>query len=214
MGMLGVLLPPRALQHDLTVLRDSSASPTDVQQGALGDCWLLSALALLAEKPSLLEALLPTRVANDAGAYHVRLCCDGEWRTLLVDDLLPCTAHGAPAFGSAARRQLWVPLVEKACAKVYGCYEALEGGTIEEALALLTGFPTERLSLQGSEQPSAYAAAADISSDGADRDVLWSRLLSAHEAGYLCGASCGAAGGGGRDAAAISAAAEAMGRGI
>ena len=99
------------------MLRDS-ASPTDVQQGALGDCWLLSALALLAEKPSLLEALLPTRVANDAGAYHVRLCCDGEWRTLLVDDLLPCTAHGAPAFGSAARRQLWVPLVEKACAKV------------------------------------------------------------------------------------------------
>ena len=92
-----------------------------------------------------------------------------------------------------------------------GCYEALEGGTIEEALALLTGFPTERLSLQGSEQPSAYAAAADISFDGADRDVLWSRLLSAHEAGYLCGASCGAAGGGGRDAAAISAAAEAMG---
>ena len=53
------------------MLRDS-ASPTDVQQGALGDCWLLSALALLAEKPSLLEALLPTRVANDAGAYHVR----------------------------------------------------------------------------------------------------------------------------------------------
>ena len=72
--------------------------------------------------------------------------------------------------------------MEKACAKVYGCYEALEGGTIEEALALLTGFPTERLSLQGSEQPSAYAAASDISSDGADRDVLWSRLLSAHEA--------------------------------
>ena len=36
-----------------------------------------AALALLAEKPSLLEALLPTRVANDAGAYHVRRCCDG-----------------------------------------------------------------------------------------------------------------------------------------
>ena len=53
----------------------------------------------------------------------------------------------------------------------------------EQALALLTGFPTERLSLQGSEQPSAYAAASDISSDGTDRDVLWSRLLSAHEAG-------------------------------
>ena len=121
-----------------------------------------------------------------------------------------------------------------------------------QALGLLTGFPTERLALQGPEQPAAarYAAASDMNSDEADRDVLWSRLLSAHEAGYplplpkatpypnpspspflspspspnpdlnldpdpnqagyLCGASCGA-GGGGRDAAALSAAAEAMG---
>ena len=84
--------------------------------------------------------------------------------------------------------------MEKACAKVYGCYEALEGGTIEEAsacpphrlcyppltsslltthysphhqlqaLALLTGFPTERLALQGPEQPAAarYAAALTL----------------------------------------------------
>ena len=143
-----------------------------------------------------------------------------------MDDLLPCTAGGTPAFGSAARRQLWVPLVEKACAKVHGCYEALEGGTIEEvprasllaiftgyttyyllltthdlllttyyslptshyllqALGLLTGFPTERLALQGPEQPAAarYAASSDNNADEVDRDVLWSRLLSAHEAG-------------------------------
>ena len=132
-------------------------TPCVLPIGALGDCWLLSALALLAERPHLLEALLPTRVANDAGAYHVRLCCDGEWRTLLVDDLLPCRAGGATAFGSAARRQLWVPLVEKACAKAFGSYEALEGGTIAEALALLTGFPTERLTLQARDTHEIHA---------------------------------------------------------
>ena len=54
-----------------------------------------------------------------------------------------------------------------------------------QALGLLTGFPTERLALQGPEQPAAarYAAASDSNADEADRDVLWSRLLSAHEVG-------------------------------
>ena len=54
-----------------------------MQQGALGDCWLLSALALLTERPPLLHALLPMRRTNEAGAYQVRLCAEppmaSEW---------------------------------------------------------------------------------------------------------------------------------------
>ena len=101
--------------------------------------------------------LLPTREVNPAGAYQVRLCHDGEWKTVLVDDLLPCVQPsggplvgmpGVPAFAYAARRQLWVSLIEKGMAKLYGCYEALEGGTTDEALATLTGFPCERIELR------------------------------------------------------------------
>ena len=45
---------------------------------------------------------------------QVRLCHGGEWRHLVIDGQLPHhVAGGEPVFARAARRQMWVPLVEK-----------------------------------------------------------------------------------------------------
>ena len=163
--------------------------PEDAKQGALGDCWLLSAIAVLAERPALLRALFPAGGAlSRSGAYPVRLCLDGEWRVIVVDDVLPCTRFGTLAFSQAARRQLYVPLLEKAFAKSYGCYEAIEAGTCDEALGALTGAPCEQLRLQP----------RDGVAEPVDSDLQWTRLLSFREAGFLAGASCGS-----RDPAAV-----------
>ena len=171
-------------------------APSDIQQGALGNCWLLSALALLSERPELLHVVMPeaSRQTNAAGAYHVRLCYGGEWRLVLVDDSLPCTRYGQPAFSRAARRQLWCALIEKAAAKLFGCYEALEAGTVEEALALLTGYPTERIDLKPRADNDGGGGGGKRGGGGAARqqarDELWARLLSLHESRFLMGASC------------------------
>jgi hypothetical protein len=58
--------------------------PSDVSQGMLGDCWLISALAVLAERPQLLRQIMISDQLNPHGAYGVKLCKDGLWQSVIV----------------------------------------------------------------------------------------------------------------------------------
>ena len=81
------------------------------------------------------------------GLYVFKFFKNFKWLYVIVDDRLP-TKAGKPIFGSCSQlNELWVPLIEKAYAKLHGCYEALISGFIDDALTELTGFVSEKFNL-------------------------------------------------------------------
>lgn len=65
-------------------------TPYDIVQGILGDCYFLSALSSLAINPERILKLFITRIVNPYGIYCVKICYDGEWKAVYVDDSIPC----------------------------------------------------------------------------------------------------------------------------
>eukprot|EP00927_Polykrikos_kofoidii_P086378 TRINITY_DN9655_c0_g1_i1.p1 TRINITY_DN9655_c0_g1~~TRINITY_DN9655_c0_g1_i1.p1 ORF type:complete len:1003 (-),score=184.35 TRINITY_DN9655_c0_g1_i1:88-3096(-) len=163
-------------------------STADVRQGMLGDCWLLSSLAALAEYRNgrYVKDLLPGQgVLCPEGVYLVRFCLAGIWREILVDDRVPCVGGDPPyathpAYAHTVQRQLWVSMVEKAFAKVCGCYDALSGGEASEALTVFTGWPCKVIQPPGKGVNS--RGGGDME---ADVEVMWTELVASKKAGFL-----------------------------
>jgi calpain-15 len=121
----------------------------DIAQGALGDCWLLAAVAATAEEhPEIIKSLFLTQEAEPCGCYRLRLydIKHYRWRTFTIDDRIPVDAHGRPYFSKPNGDEMWVALLEKAFAKMWGSYAALEGGWASVAFEAFTG--NERVDLK------------------------------------------------------------------
>ena len=176
-------------------------SPNAIRQGAIGNCWFLSALAVVAEKPYLIQRVLPHKELNVKGCYQINLCLDGQWTPVIVDSNLPVIHRephqkqafrggipssittqliAIPVFCAIPDGQLWPALIEKAYAKAHGSYEHLSGGFIQEAFYDMTGAPTETI---------IFGACCHV-------EELWARLLSFSEAGFIMGVATNKSGDG------------------
>lgn len=138
----------------------------------------MCALASLAEMPELVQRLFITQKYNEDGLYRLKLCKNGEWMEVTIDDYFPCTLNGGPIFSRANGNELWVLLLEKAYAKIHGNYYTLRGGFANEGMMDLTGCPTECFDFQ---DPSTQALI--------ESGEFFRKLKSFDEQGYLISAS-------------------------
>ncbi|XP_077083806.1 calpain-5 isoform X2 [Siphateles boraxobius] len=151
---------PRELCKDPRLFVDG-ISTRDLHQGSLGNCWMVAATSCLAAESSLWKKVIPDHAEQEwhpkrpdlyAGIFHFRFWRLGQWTDVVVDDRLPVSEEGTLLFcRSATPREFWSALLEKAYAKLNGCYEALEGGNTAEALVDFTGGVSEPLSLNQEE---------------------------------------------------------------
>ena len=157
--------------RDLAVFKQG-ISPSDIRQGALGNCYFLSALTCLAEVPERIERLFISKQPNPEGLYGIEVCKNGEWLQILLDDYFPCGGPElGPAFSRSNGNELWVLLLEKAWAKIHGSYENIDGGLTKDVLQDLTGAPCEVFSH--------------------DDEDLWNKIVSSNEQNFLLTASAG-----------------------
>lgn len=110
-----------------------------ILQGALGNSYFVNALKLLACYPPYIKRLLVSDKFSSKGLYTVKFYKLGRWRYVHIDDRIPCRQSGRVNFcRNGNPNETFAMVIEKAYAKLHGCYEAIAVGLVEKVLHDLT----------------------------------------------------------------------------
>eukprot|EP01006_Ploeotia_vitrea_P026361 TRINITY_DN59350_c0_g1_i1.p1 TRINITY_DN59350_c0_g1~~TRINITY_DN59350_c0_g1_i1.p1 ORF type:complete len:707 (-),score=100.53 TRINITY_DN59350_c0_g1_i1:107-2227(-) len=164
--------------------RGKKIGASDIMQGALGDCWLMSAMSIIATRPDLLQNLI-VEAHPDQAVYEFRFFKEGAWVTVAVDDYVPIADWDAPLLArSKDDGEVWVPLLEKAYAKLHGHYQCLNGGATVYGLVDMTGGAAETINFDRPKGKNLI-----------EKGLLLRRLRQCKAEGWLMGCAFRSSGG-------------------
>ena len=132
--------------------KDKEPEPNDIKQGLIPFNHLDSSLSSLAEKYNLIKRIFKTEFYTENGLYQIKLCINGEWTTVVIDDYFPCIPLSSPLVTRSQSNELWILILEKALAKVFDCYYNLTFINISDFLLILTGCPSFTYNLENIQE--------------------------------------------------------------
>ena len=127
-------------------------TPKGIKQGGLNDCWFMAGVTALAENPERLNNVIHVnsrKSYNYQGIFRYYFWVKDKWVPINIDDRLPARHYYSNSdkyfttiFGGKSNSGAWwMPLFEKAYAKLNGNYNRLQWGTGAESLRMLTNKP-------------------------------------------------------------------------
>ena len=78
---------------DVTLYGSDDLNPNDINQGQLGNCWIISAVSAVAEHGGRIKNLILNDSISQSGIYGVNMYALGVPYTEYVDDWIP-TMYG------------------------------------------------------------------------------------------------------------------------
>ena len=151
-------------------------SPSDIREGLMKNRSFLCSIACLVEHPLLMKRIIlpDSQIMNPFGKYQLQLYDCGLRRTIVIDDYFPCYPNSGPICSRGHNNELWILLIEKAFAKMYGSYHSIKNRTINEIMTDLTGCPYGTITLR-----------EKVSEKKVNRMNLWNRLQYYADTGCL-----------------------------
>uniref|UniRef100_A0A8C5AMH0 Calpain 11 n=1 Tax=Gadus morhua TaxID=8049 RepID=A0A8C5AMH0_GADMO len=154
------------------------ATRTDICQGALGDCWLLAAIASLTLNETLLHRVVPHGQSfqdDYAGIFHFQFWQFGEWTDVVIDDRLPVKDGEIMFVHSAEGNEFW-----RGVDGLNGSYEDFTGGVSEMYELRKAPKDLYRIISKALERGSLLGCSIDITSTLDMEAVTFKKLVKGH----------------------------------